>query len=416
MKKFLTFSTLAILFFLFGCEEEQALRLHTAPEYYQGRAMLPTGKQIEMTEEDRSTVLEACAPEDTVTKVPDGERRWLGTVTLTRPLTATAGTPPFPTATFFSVEDQPFVRCHVDSITYVKGLQTVPQSILKSNSASLLYPDSVKLDVAEGNERAQFSKDLTKSKSIERESVEQTLVHVTLPFSGQLELTFASPDQEETVTIPIDLPMRATSLSLGLGMEKVEKEMRYAIFTSLNEKNYKHALQPANASVSRLLGAEMLIDSSTTLEPGARQPLFSFSFVRDDKSHQHHVSITYKESDLLSGDRLKRDMKQQFTHRRHAVFHDMALIGTESADAPFLKHTTQEEMDFVFTAIERANSTSHAGTPASTPHLTLFEGVRAQTFDISYDKRNVFLTSNTGSHFKLLREDADQWHKFFEDQ
>ncbi|MCT4790246.1 hypothetical protein NQG33_12970, partial [Exiguobacterium mexicanum] len=52
-----------------------------------------------------------------------------------------------------------------------------------------------------------------------------------------------------------------------------------------------------------------------------------------------------------------------------------------------------------------------AGTPAPTPYLTVFEGICAQTFDISYTEDDVILTNTkTGSHFKLLRADAERWH------
>ena len=246
--------------------------------------------------------------------------------------------------------------------------------------------------------------------------VEQTLVHVTLPFSGQLELSFTSSDHNETMVIPVDLPTRPPSLSLGLGIEQSEKGMNYAIYKSSNKKHYDVALRPTDSSVSRLLDAEMLLKSSTKLIPDTHHPLFRFSFIRDGKPHQQNVSIVYKDNELLHGDELKKEMNRQFTNQRHVVFHELALIGTESIDESLLRHATDEEEAFLFKAIERSNATSHAGTPASVPHLTLFEGVRAQTFDISYDKRNVFLTTHTGSHFKLLREDADRWHKLFEEK
>lgn len=130
MKKYLILCTLAMLFVLFGCEEEHAFRLHTAPEYYQGRATLPSGQQIEMTESDRTNVLDACYPEDALSRIPDGERHLIGTVTLTQPLITTSSTDVFPTATFFEVDNQAYVQCQAETITYMKQIDTLPNSLI----------------------------------------------------------------------------------------------------------------------------------------------------------------------------------------------------------------------------------------------------------------------------------------------
>ena len=419
MKKYLVFSTLAILFFLFGCEEEHALRLHTAPEYYQGRAMLPNGQQIELTEVDRSNVLESCAPDHAVTELPKGDRRWLGTVTLTQPLTATTSTPAFPTATFFNVNDQSFVQCHVESITYVKQIDAVPGSILNFANTADDFPAVAKLRVAQSFERAQFLKELKKPIGNEpypiRTGMEQTLVHLTMPFEGSLIFTFKAGDAEENVTYPINSTSRDPYLSLGLGTEESDAGTQYAIYTSSNQEKYAEALRPKDAFITRLLGAKLMNDLPSTLEPGKRYPLFSVSYMQDGKAHQQYVSITYKANKLLHGDELKKKMHQQFANRRHAVFHELALIGTKSTDTSFLKHVPAKDRDFLFEAIERSNSTSQFGSPAPMPYLTLFEGVSAQTFDVSYYKDDVFLTnSKTNSHFKLLQEDAERWHELFD--
>lgn len=421
MKKYLVFSTLVILFFLFGCEEERALRLHIAPEYYQGRAMLPNGQQIEMTESDRAHVIESCAPEDTVQAIPKGERRWFGTVTLTRPLTETAASPVFPTATFFNVNNQPYVQCHIDTATYVKAIEAVPKSMLDYQYSVDSYPDVAKLRVAQPHERAHFLKEMKKpignEPYPERTGIDQTLFHITMPFEGEIELTFKSPDYEDTVIIPIQSPSRQPYLSLGLGTEKSEEETQYAIYSSTNQEDYRHALRPKDASITKLLGAKLAEQLPTTLVPGTRYPLFSFSFTKDGEPQKQLVSITYKKNKLTYGKDLSKQVNGQYVNRRHAIFHDLALIGTESRDASFLDHANAEEIEFLFAAIERSNSVSQAGTPASTPYLTLFEGVYAQTFDISYDEENVFLTNaNTGSHFKLLNDDADWWHDLFDDK
>lgn len=418
MKKYLLFCTLAILSFLFGCEEEHAFRLHTAPEYYQGRATLPSGQQIEMTESDRTNVLDACYPEDAITNVPAGDRRLVGTVTLTQPLTTTTSTEAFPTATFFEVENQSYVQCQAGTITYIKQVASVPDSLTAFQDLSVTYPSISKLRNAQPHERLQFLNEMDKPVGNEpyplRTALEQTLVHVTMPFNGSYEFTFESTDTAETLVVPIDLSSRQPFLSIGFGTESADGEKRYGIYTSSNQELYHDVVRPPDATFDRFLGVRQASALPSTLVANERYPLFSFSFTRDGKAHKQVVSITYKEETLLRGDSLKNKMRQQFDHRRHVIFHELALIGTESKDEPFLSHATADDTQFIFNAIERAKAVSKAGTPASTPYLTVFEGICAQTFDVSYEGNDVFLTNTkTGSHFQLLRDDAAKWQAQF---
>lgn len=420
MKKYLIFCTLAILTFLFGCEEEQAFRLHTAPEYYQGRATLPSGQQIEMTEADRTSVLEACYPDEALALTPDGDRRWVGTVTLSQPLTTKASTQAFPTATFFEVENQTYVECRVDTISYVKQIEAVPDSLVPYRGQAVTYPSVAKLRNAQPHERLQYLKEMNKPVGNEpypkRTALEQTLVHVTMPFNGSFELTFESSAGIETVTVPIDAASRQPFLSLGFGIEAAEDTRQYGIHTSVNQELYQDVIRPKDASYERLLGARQIDDLPSTLIPGKRYPLFSFSYMRDNVPHKEVVSLTYKQPVLLRGEALKREMRAEFSNRQHAVFHELALIGTESRDASFLTHLTADQTRFVFKAIERSKATTETGEPAPIPYLTVFEGICAQTFDVSYRGDDVVLTNTkTGSHFKLLRDDANKWHDRFDD-
>ncbi len=420
MKKYLIFCTLAILTFLFGCEEEQAFRLHTAPEYYQGRATLPSGQQIEMTEADRTSVLEACYPDEALALTPDGDRRWVGTVTLSQPLTTKGSTQAFPTATFFEVENQTYVECRVDTISYVKQIEAVPDSLVPYRGQAVTYPSVAKLRNAQPHERLQYLKEMNKPVGNEpypkRTALEQTLVHVTMPFNGSFELTFESSAGIETVTVPIDAASRQPFLSLGFGIEAAEDTRQYGIHTSVNQELYQDVIRPKDASYERLLGARQIDDLPSTLIPGKRYPLFSFSYMRDNVPHKEVVSLTYKQPVLLRGEALKREMRAEFSNRQHAVFHELALIGTESRDASFLTHLTADQTRFVFKAIERSKATTETGEPAPIPYLTVFEGICAQTFDVSYRGDDVVLTNTkTGSHFKLLRDDANKWHDRFDD-
>lgn len=418
MKKYLLFCTLAILSFLFGCEEEHAFRLHTAPEYYQGRAALPSGQQIEMTESDRTNVLDACYPKNALKDVPAGDRRLLGTVTLTQPLTSTTSTEAFPTATFFEVENQSYVQCQAGTITYIQQVASVPDSLTAFQDLSVTYPSTSKLRSAQPHEQSQFAKEMDKPVGNEpyplRTALEQTLVHVTMPFNGSYEFTFESTDTSETLVVPIDQSSRQPFLSIGFGTESADGEQRYGIYMSSNQTLYQDVIRPFDASFDRFLGARQADTLPSTLEANKRYPLFSFSFVRDGKAHKQVVSITYKAEVLLRGDRLKDEMHQQFAQRRHVVLHELALIGTESKDEPFLSHVPADDTHFIFNAIERAKAVSQAGTPAPTPYLTVFEGICAQTFDVSYEGNNVFLTNTkTGSHFQLFHDDAEKWHDRF---
>nr|WP_251136464.1 hypothetical protein [Exiguobacterium sp. s122] len=409
-----------MLTFLFGCEEEQAFRLHTAPEYYQGRAMLPSGQLIEMTEADRKSVLDACYPEDALALAPAGDRRWIGTVTLSQPLTTNDSTPVFPTATFFEAENQTFVECQVDTITYMKQIAAVPDSLAPFHEQAVTYPSVAKLRNAQPHERLQFLKEMDKPFGNEpyptRTAFEQTLVHLTMPFSGSFELTFESLDGDEQVTIPIDAASRQPFRSIGFGVESTEEAQTYGVYTSPNQEVYDEVRRPKDASFDRLLGVRQAETLPTTLVSGERYPLFSFSFMRDDVPHKKIVSITYHEPILLRGEALKREMRAEFSNRQHAVFHELALIGTESRDASFLTHLTADDTRFIFKAIERAKATPESGQPSDIPYLTVFEGICAQTFDVSFKGDDVVLTNTkTGAHFKLLRDDANKWHDRFDD-
>ncbi|WP_371819309.1 hypothetical protein [Exiguobacterium sp. s50] len=414
MKKYLILCTLAMLFVLFGCEEEHAFRLHTAPEYYQGRASLPSGQQIEMTESDRTNVLDACYPEDAITRVPDGERLLIGTVKLSQPLTTTASTEVFPTATFFEVENQTYVQCQGDTITYMKQIDALPDSLTPYRDQAVSSSATSKLRVAQPHEQVHFTEEMKKPVGNEpypkRHGFEQTLVHVTMPFNGSFEFTFESPESRETITLPINESSRQPFLSLGLGTEVSQDTQQYGLHLSSDQTLYEDVLRPQDATYDRMLGARQASTLPTKLVPNERYPLFSFSFIRDGKPYKQVVSITYKEETLLHGDRLKTKMRQQFANRRHVVAHELALIGTESKDAPFLHHANAETVQFVFQAIDRSKAVATAGTPAPTPYLTVFEGICAQTFDLSYTEDDVILTNTkTGSHFKLLRADAERW-------
>ncbi|WP_233004880.1 MULTISPECIES: hypothetical protein [Exiguobacterium] len=421
MKKYLILCTLAMLFVLFGCEEEHAFRLHTAPEYYQGRATLPSGQQIEMTESDRTNVLDACYPEDALSRIPDGERHLIGTVTLTQPLITTSSTDVFPTATFFEVDNQAYVQCQAETITYMKQIDTLPNSLIAYRDHAVPSSATSKLRNAQPHERIHFTEEMTKPVGNEpypkRSGLEQTLVHVTMPFNGSFEFTFESPETYETVTLPINEASRQPFLSLALGTEVSQDTKQYGLHLSSDQTLYGDVLRPKDARFDRMLGARQASTLPTTLIPNERYPLFSFSFIRDGKPHKQVVSITYREETLLRGDRLKTKMRQQFAHRRHVVTHDLALLGTESKDASFLHHANAEAVQFVFQAIDRSKAVATAGTPAPTPYLTVFEGICAQTFDVSYNGDDVFLTNTlTGSHFKLLRADAERWHDLFNEQ
>ncbi|WP_236636680.1 hypothetical protein [Exiguobacterium sp. SL-9] len=418
MKKYLILCTLAMLFILFGCEEEYAFRLHTAPEYYQGRAILPSGQQIEMTESDRTNVLDACYPEDALSRVPNGERQLIGTVTLSRPLITTSSADVFPTATFFEVENQTYVQCEADTISYVKQIDTLPNSLIPYREQAVSSPETSNLRTAQPHEQVHFTEEMAKPVGNEpypkRSGFEQTLVHVTMPFNGAFEFTFESPETNETIMLPIDESSRQAFLSLGLGTEVSQDAKQYGLHLSPDQTLYEDVLRPKDASFDRMLGARQANPLPTTLVPNERYPLFSFSFIRDGKPHKQVVSITYREETLLRGDQLKTKMRQQFAHRRHVVTHELALLGTESKDESFLNHANAETVQFVFQAIDRSKAVASAGTPAPTPYLTVFEGICAQTFDVSYDEDDVYLTDTfTGSHFKLLRADAERWHDLF---
>lgn len=418
MKKYLIFSTLAILFFLFGCEEEHALRLHTAADYYQGRAVLPNGQQIEMTETDRATVIDACIPESALPQMPTGNRQWLGTITLTRPLTSMTAAPAFPIATFFTIQHQAYVQCQAEDVTYVKPIEHVPIS-LQSNAASpTYYPDEAKLRRAQPNEQARFVQEMKQPTGNEpyavRSAFEETLLHVTVPFDGKLTFTFKGQSKEEQVTVPIDASTRQPFLSLGFGTETMETSKTFGLYTASNQTGYEDVLRPRHATFDQLIGVKAIADIPFSLRPNERYPLFDFSFMRDDQLEKQYVYVSYHPETLLHGEPLKQAVYEQFRDRDHAIFHDLALVGTEPRDAAFLTHVGSHDTAFIFDAIARAKATTAVGEPAPRPYLTVFKDVRAQTFDVSYDETDVYLTNaQTGSHFKLLDEDASRWHTLF---
>lgn len=419
MKKYLIFSTLVILFFLFGCEEERALRLQPAPEYYQGRALLPNGQQIEMPESDRALILEWCQPNNAIPTIPSGERQWLGTVTLIQPLTDGAMRSAFPTATLFTIHNESYVQCQFDSMTYVTKINSLPDSLQDVQYATDSYPDVAKIRFAELHEYEHFTEEMKKpignEPYPERSGIEHTLFHITMPFNGQFELTFQSSEGEERLTIPVDAS-RHPYLSVGLGTEKTDDTSQYAIYTSPDQNDYQTVFRPKQAHMSQLLGAKAASQLPTVLIPGHSYPLYSFTYMKDGTPHRQLVSITYQQPKLLHGEELTKQIHDTLNGERHAMFHELALLGTESKDASFLHHIGTEEVDFLFRAIGQANATSHAGTPAPVPYLTLFQGVCAQTFDVSYDGNDVYVTNaETGAHFKLLREDAIRWHNLFEE-
>lgn len=418
MKKYLIFSTLVILLFLFGCEEERALRLQPAPEFYQGRALLPNGQQIEMPESDRALMIELCQPDNAISTIPNGERRWLGTVTLTQPLTDVATSSTFPTATLFTIYNESYVQCQLDSITYVTKTTSLPESLSDVQYAADTYPDTAKIRFAEPHEYEHFAEEMKKpignEPYPERKGIEHTLFHITMPFNGQFELTLNSSEGEERLMIPIDAS-RHPYLSIGLGTEKSDDTSQYAIYTSPDQNDYQTVLRPKQAHMSQMFGAKAASQLPSVLVPGQRYPLYSFTYMKDGTANRQLVSLTYHQPDLLHGEELTKQIHATLSSERHALFHELALLGTESKDASFLQHVGTEEVDFLFHAIEQANATSHAGTPAPVPYLTLFQGVCAQTFDVSYDGNDVYVTnSKTGAHFKLLREDAIKWHNLFE--
>lgn len=417
MKKYLIFSTLVILFVLFGCEEERALRLQPAPEYYQGRALLPNGQQIEMPESDRALIIESCQPDNAISTIPSGERRWLGTVTLTQPLTDAATSPAFPTATLFTVNNESYVQCQLDSITYVTKTNNLPESLQDVQYAADSYPDIAKIRSAEPHEYEHFTKEMKKpignEPYPERTGIEHTLFHITMPFNGEFELTLKSSDGEERLMIPID-SSRHPYLSVGLGTENSDDTSQYAIYTSPDQNDYQKVLRPKQARMSQLFGAKAASQLPSVLIPGHSYPLYSFTYMKDGTAHRQLVSITYHQPELMYGEELNEQIHETLSSERHALFHELALLGTESKDASFLQHVGTDEVEFLFRAIGQANATSHAGTPAPVPYLTLFKGVCAQTFDVSYDGNDVYVTNaETGSHFKLLREDAIKWHNIF---
>lgn len=418
MKKYLVFFTLTILFFLFGCEEESAFHLHTAPEYYQGRALLPSGQQIELTESDRSLVLNACEPEAALKELPSGTRHLIGTVTLTQPLTTNPLIPAFPTATFFEVENHLYVQCQSDAFTYMKQVENLPESLSSFRDRSVSYPSEAKLRNAQPREQLHFLEEMNKPIGNEpyykRSAFEETLVHLTVPFNGSFEFTFQTPDKTEHVSLPIDPASRKSYLSLGFGIESVKGKKMYGLYTSYNQELYQNVIRPQHASFNQLLGAFQTNMLPSTLVPNERYPILSFSYIRDGRPYKEVVFITYKEVALISGKELENRMHEDFLNRRHAILHDLALIGTESRDESFLKHTNSNETDFIFKAIDRAKPTPVSGEPAATPYLTIFEGISVQTFDVSHKGKSVLLTNTkTGSHFELLREDAQRWHTLF---
>ncbi|WP_214875100.1 hypothetical protein [Exiguobacterium sp. CH10] len=419
MKKYLIFSTLVILIFLFGCEEERALRLQPAPEYYQGRALLPNGQQIEMPESDRALIIELCQPDNAVSTIPSGERHWLGTVTLTQPLTDVTTSPAFPSATWFTVNNESYVQCQLDSITYVTKTNNLPESLHDVQYEADSYPDIAKIRSAEPHEYDHFAKEMKKpignEPYPERTGIEHTLFHITMPFNGEFELTLTSSEGEERLMIPIDAS-RHPYLSVGLGTEQSDDTLQYAIYTSSDQNDYQTVLRPKDGHMSQVFGAKAASQLPSVLIPGHSYPLYSFTYMKDGTAHRQLVSITYHQPELMYGEKLNEQIHETLSSERHALFHELALLGTESKDAPFLQHVGTDEVDFLFRAIEQANATSHAGTPAPVPYLTLFQGVCAQTFDVSYDGNDVYVTNaETGAHFKLLREDAIKWHNLFTD-
>ncbi|WP_214883493.1 MULTISPECIES: hypothetical protein [unclassified Exiguobacterium] len=418
MKKYLIFSTLVILIFLFGCEEERALRLQPAPEYYQGRALLPNGQQIEIPESDRATIIELCQPDNATPTIPSGKRHWLGTVTLTQPLTDVTSLSAFPTATFFTVENKSYVQCQLDALTYVAKIDKMPESLNDVQYAADAYPDVAKIRFAEPHEYAHFAQEMKNpignEPYPERKGIEHTLFHLTMPFNGEFELTFESSDGEEHLTIPIQ-SSRQPYLSFGLGTEKSDDTLQYAIYTSQDQNNYQEVLRPKHAQISQMFGAKTAPQLPSVLVPGHEYSLYSFTFMKDGTAHRQTVSLTYHEPQLLYGKELNEQIHDKLSSQRHVIFHDLALLGTESKNESFLHYVGHDEMEFIFGAIKRANATAYAGKPAPTPYVTLFQGVCAQTFDVSYDGADVYVTnSETGVHFKLLREDAIKWYNLFE--
>nr|WP_240542742.1 hypothetical protein [Exiguobacterium qingdaonense] len=372
-----------------------------------------------MPESDRAAIIELCQPDNAAPTIPSGERRWHGTVTLTQPLTATTTSTAFPTATFFTVENKSYVQCQLDSITYVTKINAMPESLNDFQDVADAYPEVAKIRSAESHEYEHFAQEMKQpignEPYPERKGIEHTLFHLTMPFNGEFELTFTSAEGEEHLTIPIH-SSRSPYLSFGLGTEKSDDLIEYAIYTSHDQDDYKEVLRPGQADISKMLGATLTEQIPSVLVPGHSYPLYSFTFMKDGVAHRQNVSLTYHQPKLLHGEELTERIYETLNGKRHALFHDLALIGTESKDAPFLQHLAKEEVDFLFRAIERANATSYAGTPAPTPYLTLFQGVCAQTFDVSYDGTDVYVTnSKSGSHFKLLNEDAIQWYRLFEE-
>nr|WP_251130627.1 hypothetical protein [Exiguobacterium sp. s124] len=371
-----------------------------------------------MPESDRALMIELCQPDNAISTIPNGERRWLGTVTLTQPLTDVATSSTFPTATLFTIHNESYVQCQLDSITYVTKTTSLPESLSDVQYAADTYPDTAKIRFAEPHEYEHFAEEMKKpignEPYPERKGIEHTLFHITMPFNGQFELTLNSSEGEERLMIPIDAS-RHPYLSIGLGTEKSDDTSQYAIYTSPDQNDYQTVLRPKQAHMSQMFGAKAASQLPSVLVPGQRYPLYSFTYMKDGTANRQLVSLTYHQPDLLHGEELTKQIHATLSSERHALFHELALLGTESKDDSFLQHVGTEEVDFLFHAIEQANATSRAGTPAPVPYLTLFQGVCAQTFDVSYDGNDVYVTnSKTGAHFKLLREDAIKWHNLFE--
>ncbi len=317
--------------------------------------------------------------------------------------------------------DQPYTVCYDSASEQIRAeeIDEFPYFVHTEEGTDILSTPTIRTGTHEELKQME-QKDEGHFYPMSVSLLEGTMIHVTPPLYGQIDLTIG--DQRGFFPLSHLDPFNAQSEEVGiaLGYDEQSKEAYFyyekndGLTTILplvvwNEKEHKHEpIQFEGLQVEQVLREDIL-------EPGVKMPLYTFSFIEDGKRVNEEISLTYLNDEFST-----HDPVQNASHSNgpFVYVHEKPLNGALDIQYPNVLMAEENDISDLMNEIDDAIPVKRAGDVTDYSRLTIVDGWGAQEFQLSFKERSqkidVYLTDPLRDQtFKLSSKGAERFLDLF---
>lgn len=421
---------LVCVVFMSGCarNDMSVIELDYVPSQWIVRDIYESGEALDSVQMVKP-VLDACS--GVATTELTGELTVFDSFVATRkPMTSYLENYTFKMVTYAKGKEN-YVLCHDDRSMHLMAetIEVIPEFVDLENGSvmnripTILVPD-------EAIEQEIFSRNDTFNESGEViQPVAGTLVQVSAALYGELEMTLGGRATSFPISTfePFNSKMGNVSLAVGYSEETKRAyslvafgqdffvTQPFSIFDE--EQQMDEPLTFEDLSIKRVV-------NDGTLQPDLRTPVYEFTYKKDGQRVTEELALTFREGEYLGE---KENVSPEAVgwspyqdDGPYIYLHTKTFDGENPLSYPDVLRAAGTEMDELLEAINASQPVNRSGEQGAYHLLTLIDGWKGQTFDVTYKQRSkkvdIYLTDALRDQtFKLTSEGAETFLSYFPD-